>query len=83
MFRGAVKKNRSYRFRGINKPIPVGINENRHLVEYSSNCNRKAITVGKNIQKYWLKNQRKLNVTTIHIHTNWQIDNTQIFANFL
>ena len=37
------------------RAIPVGINENRHLVQCSSNCNRKAITVGNDIRQYWIK----------------------------
>ena len=38
--------------------IPVGINENRHLMECNSNCNRKAIAGGWNEYiQYWMKQQ--------------------------
>lgn len=42
-------------------------NENRHLVECSSSCNKKAIAVGKNIHSIGLYNQRKLKSTTTYI----------------
>ena len=48
--------------------IPVGINENRHLTESSSNCNRKAITAGTNICSIGLNNQWKLNKTNFYIY---------------
>ena len=50
--------------------IPTGINENRLLMECNSNCNRKAIAVGKNIYRIGLNNQWKLNETTTYIYTS-------------
>ena len=50
--------------------IPVGMNENRHLTECSSNCNSKAVTVGMNIYGPELNDQHKLNETTIYIYTS-------------
>ena len=51
--------------------IPAGVNENRHLMECNSNCNRKVITVGTNIYSIGLNNQWKLNETTIYIYTSF------------
>ena len=51
----------------ISTVIPVGINENRHLMEWN---NRKAIALGTNIYSIELSNHWKLNETAIYIYTS-------------
>ena len=46
--------------------IPVGRNENRHLMKCNIDFKKKAITVGMNIYSIGLNNQWKLNKTTIY-----------------
>ena len=55
-------------------PIPVGINENRHLAECNSNRKRKAITMGKNMQQYWIKPTQAQRNYYLHRNKLQQID---------